>query len=157
MTPGEVREELAIEAEAIEAILAELGSLHQDVGEAGPTARELAAAGLFLANFYNGIENILKRICRYRGVEMPSGEDWHVVLVTYFCDPPRHGLPLLLQGQLASDLAPYRRFRHVVHHGYGFQLRWEDMLPGIEDAPGVWSSFRAVLESYLAELDTQHS
>ena len=68
MTPGDLREEIAIEAEALEATLTELASLHQDVGGPGPTARELAAAGLFLANFYNGIENILKRICRHQAV-----------------------------------------------------------------------------------------
>ena len=80
-----------------------------------------------------------------------------MVLVTYFCEPPEQGLPLLLDAEVANVLAPYRRFRHVVHHGYGFQLRWEDMLPGIEDAPGLWSSFRAVIDSYLVKLDTQHS
>jgi hypothetical protein len=75
MTPAELKEEVAIEVEAIETVLAELDSLRRDVAEPGPTARDLAAAGLFLANFYNGIENILKRICRYQRVEVPSGGD----------------------------------------------------------------------------------
>jgi hypothetical protein len=89
----------------------------------------LAAAALFLANFYNGIENVLKRICRFNHVDIPAGGDWHLELASSFGDLPRHGLPRLLDAQLVSDLAPYLQFRHVVHHGYGFRLRWTDMLP----------------------------
>ncbi len=81
MTPAELREEVAIEVEAIEAVLAELAGLRRDVAGRGPTTRELAAAGLFLANFYNGIENIFKRICRYQRVRLPSSEEWHTILV----------------------------------------------------------------------------
>ena len=111
--------------------------------------RELAAAGLFLANLYNGIENILKRIARFHQAAIPSGADWHIELVKAFCDPSRPGLPVLLSHSLASLLAPYRRFRHVVHHGYGFQLRWSDMFPGIEGAAQMVEAFRNSVDTYL--------
>jgi hypothetical protein len=114
-----------------------------------PSLRELAAAGLFLANFYNGIENVLKRICRSHDVEIPAGGDWHLELVKSFCDPPREGLPRLLNAELANDLAPYRQFRHVVHHGYGFRLRWLDMLPGVEGASNIFERFKNAVDDYL--------
>ena len=152
MTLSDLREEIAIQSEAIEQTLRELALLQQDVAGREPTTRELAAAGLFLANFYNRIENILKRICRYHAVEVPPGAEWHVGLVKAVCVPMQGGLPALLDEPLAQELAPYRSFRHVVHHGYGFQLRWNDMLPGIEGAFRVWSAFKEAFQSHLARL-----
>ena len=37
----------------------------------------------------------------------------------------------------------------VVHHGYGFQLNWERMSEGIENAESVYGRFKAALEEYL--------
>jgi uncharacterized protein YutE (UPF0331/DUF86 family) len=53
---------------------------------------------------------------------------------------------------LASDLAPYRKFRHVVHHGYGFQLDWERMAEGIDKVDQVYRRFKTKLEDYLNSL-----
>lgn len=155
MKATDLAEEIQIEFEAIQWTVDELMSLHQDVGQREPTVRELAAAGLFLANFYNGIENVLKRICRYHQIEMPKGEDWHLALAMWFCDPPRAGLPVLLEIELASELAPYRQFRHVVHHGYGFRLAWTDMLPGVEAAGHVFVKFKRAVEAFLARLQEE--
>lgn len=124
MKPTELAEQVDIEFEAIQLTLDEIASLRKNVSGHEPTVRELAAAGLFLANFYNGIENVLKRICRFHEIDIPASSNWHVELVKAFCDPPREGLPMLLDHQLADDLAPFRQFRHVVHHGYGFRLSW---------------------------------
>jgi hypothetical protein len=63
-----------------------------------PTVRENAAAAAFLAQFYNGIENILKRICRCHNVPLPTGDTWHTVLFQRFCSPAYADLPLLFDG-----------------------------------------------------------
>ena len=152
MKGAELREEAAIELAAIEQALSELASLCRDVARREPTVREVAAGGLFLANFYAGIENVLKRVAASYGHRIPAGPDWHVELSRAFGDPPHAGLPVLLDRQLSADLAPFRRFRHVVHHGYGHQLKWEEMLPGIEQAPDVFSRFRSRLDSHLSSL-----
>jgi hypothetical protein len=39
-----------------------------------PTVREQTAAAAFLAQFYNGIENILKRISIFYEVPLPTGD-----------------------------------------------------------------------------------
>lgn len=152
MKPTELAEQLDIEFEAIQLTVDELSSLCEDVSGREPSVRELAAAGLFLANFYNGIENVLKRICRFHEIDIPMASDWHVELTKAFCDPPAEGLPLLLNRQLADDLAPFRQFRHVVHHGYGFRLRWSDMLPGVAGAGEVFARFKAAVENHLREI-----
>ncbi len=153
MNSNELRREVYIEFDAIQSSIDELESLLHDVGDRQAAVRELAAAGLFLANFYGGIENVLKRICRFHRVEIPQGDSWHVELVRSFRDPSRQDLPPLLDLRLSDDLAPYRQFRHVIHHGYGFRLRWEDMLPGIEGARSVFERFQAAVQDYLDEME----
>jgi hypothetical protein len=56
MKPAELREEIALELEAIEATINELFALQEDVAEREPTVREKTAAAAFLAQFYNGVE-----------------------------------------------------------------------------------------------------
>ncbi len=107
MRSSELAQEIDIEFEALQMTLDQLASLRQDVAQREPSVRELAAAGLFLANFYSGLENVLKRICRFHQIELPTAGDWHLELVRAFCDPPREGLPLLLDVPLANELAPY--------------------------------------------------
>ncbi len=155
MSFNELQRELDIEFTSIQMSLDELESLLRDIADREPSIRELAAAGLFLANFYNGIENVLKRISRFNGIEIPTGENWHAELTRMFSDPPRGDLPLLLDSQLANDLSPYRQFRHVIHHGYGFRLRWPDLLPGVEGARNVFARFKAAVEQYLRDAQTE--
>ena len=95
MTSEELREEIAIELENIETVLRELSILHEEAKGREASVLEKTAASAFLAQFYSGIENILKRISRYSNVPLPSGEIWHVELFRRFCDPPRHNQHLL--------------------------------------------------------------
>ncbi|MBM4041278.1 MAG: hypothetical protein FJ290_22475 [Planctomycetes bacterium] len=152
MNATELRQEIELEFDAIERTLAELASLSSDTTGRAPTTREVAAAGLFLANFYNGVESVLKRIRLFHGIPMPSGPTWHLELLKGFCDPPREGLPLLIAAPLEGKLAPYRRLRHVVHHGYGFRFQWEQIQPGIDAAASVFQELREAVVKHLESL-----
>jgi len=123
VTPAELREDVGVELEALAAIVQELLSLQADVADREPTVREQTAAAAFLAQFYTGVENILKRISAYHNVPVPTGETWHVDLFRRFCAPAHPPLPMLFDASLEGVLAPYRRFRHVALHSYGFQLK----------------------------------
>jgi hypothetical protein len=151
--PEELREEIAVELEALKATVNELLALQEDVARRQPTIREKTAAAAFLAQFYTGIENILKRISRYHGVPLPSGETWHVDLFQRFCSPSHPDLPELFDEALASALAPYRRFRHVAFHGYGFQLDWDRMSEGVATVQDVFTRLEACLSEYLESVD----
>jgi hypothetical protein len=128
-------------------------ALQEDVARRQPTIREKTAAAAFLAQFYTDIENILKRISRYHGVPLPSGETWHVDLFQRFCSPSHPDLPELFDEALASALAPYRRFRHVAFHGYGFQLDWDRMSEGVATVQDVFTRLEACLSEYLESVD----
>jgi hypothetical protein len=153
MKPAELGEEIAVELEALEATVNELLTLQQDVAHREPTVREKTAAAAFLVQFYNGIENILKRISRYHNVPLPTGETWHVDLFQRFCPPSHPNLPTLFDEALASVLAPYRRFRHVAFHSYGFQLDWGRMAEGVANVQDVFSRLKATLSDYLETIN----
>ena len=149
MKPAELREEIAVELETMELTVNELLALQRDLSGREPTTREKTAAAAFLAQFYNGLENILKRISSYNNVSLPTGETWHVELFQRFCSPSHPDLPQLFDENLASALAPYRRFRHVMFHSYGFQLDWSRMAEGIEKVEGVFDRIKSSWSQYL--------
>jgi hypothetical protein len=153
VNPIELREEIAVELESMEMIVDELVALQLDMAHREPTTREKTAAAAFLAQFYNGIENILKRIYRYNGIPLPTGETWHVDLFQSFCSPTHSDLPQLFDQDLASALAPYRRFRHVTFHSYGFHLDWSRMVTGVENVKNIFEQFKSHISDYLKSID----
>lgn len=157
MTAEELKAEVAVEFEALQQVVAELEALRTDVGDREPSVREKTAAAAFLAQFYAGIENILKRLSRFHEVALPVGENWHLELFKRFCQPmqPRAAhspLPVLFDQALARQLGPFRRFRHVVHHGYGFQVEWDRMREGLEQVRRVFGLVRSQVEAHLTTL-----
>jgi hypothetical protein len=152
MTSNELIEEIRIELDNIEVVLKELACLYEDVKSSEVSMRDKTAAAAFLAQFYGGIENILKRISRFYNVSLPAGSLWHVELFKRFCTPPFEPLPIIFDKALSEDLSPYRKFRHVVHHGYGFQLDWDRMKEGIEKSQPVFMRFKKSIENYIKTL-----
>ena len=149
----ELKEELSIELESMDVVVKELLSLIKDISNREPTIREKTAAAGFLAQFYNGLENILKRISRFYEIPLPVGDTWHIELFRRFCSPPYPTLPLLFDDDLALTLSPFRKFRHVVHHGYGFQIDWDRMKEGISEIENIFLQIKSILSDYLKSLE----
>ncbi len=153
MTVEELREEISIELELIGDTVRELSSLRSDVGTREPTVREKTAAAAFMAQFYGGVENILKRISRFHVVPLPVGDTWHIDLFKLFCKPSHKPLPELFDEPLTATMSTFRKFRHVVYHGYGFQLDWSRMQEGMSGIEDAFHKFRVVLEKYMQTLN----
>lgn len=152
MSADEPRAEIAIEFDALQQVLHELEAWRRDVAGREPTIREKTAAAAFLAQFYSGVENILKRLSRFHRVELLAGENWPLDLFKRFCPPAQPPLPVLFDDVLARQLGPYRRFRHVVHHGYCFQIEWDRMRVGVERVAQVLEAFHHRVEAHLKTL-----
>ena len=73
--------------------------LRNELVDREPTVREVTAAGASLAQFYNGIENILKRFYKYFRKSLPQSSDRHITRLKAFCDPPEEKLPLLFSNE----------------------------------------------------------
>lgn len=153
MNREDLIEQLNIELELIETTLRELSALHADVVNKEPTVREKTAAAGFMAQFYGGVENILKRINSFYGLPLPTAETWHIELFKRFCSLPYPPLPVLFDAQLELSMAPFRKFRHVVHHGYGFQLDWARMSEGITVIDLVYQQFKKQLNAFIQTLE----
>jgi len=150
MKIDDLKEEVSIEFELMDGIINELLSLKKEISGREPTVREKTAAAAFLAQWYGGVENVLKRFYRYYNIAIPVSDNWHTEIVKGISDPPLKGLPLLIDNTLFDALAPFRKFRHVVYHGYGFQLEWDRMLPGIEQISTVFLMFKERVERLIA-------
>jgi hypothetical protein len=104
-----------------------------------------------------GIENILERILKFRGQELPAGDRWHVKLFERFCAPSESVVPAFFEGRWVERTDSFRRFRHVAHHGYALELEWERMRMGLHEARPVFVHFRSQVEQFLDGLEEEGS
>jgi hypothetical protein len=83
---------------------------------------------------------------------MPTGDSWHTDIFKRFCNPPFQPFPVLFDNSLATDLSPFRKFRHVVYHGYGFQFDWDRMKEGLGMVEDVNARFTTAVSNYANKL-----
>ena len=109
------------------------------------------AMGTYLMNFYNGAENILKRISKKYYLTMPKGESWHKELLALSSNPPSGKIAIFNQN-IVERLHPYRNFRHRFISGYGFQLKREKMLELIGNIDSLWSDIKKAVSDFWDNL-----
>jgi hypothetical protein len=66
-----------------------------------------------------------------------------------FCEPPFDKLPILFDINFKLEIASFRKFRHIVFHGYSFKINWLQMEEGIEKISDIFSDFRSKVSAYL--------
>jgi len=109
------------------------------------------AMGTYLMNFYNGIENILKRISKEYYLIMPQGNSWHKELLNLSYNAPEGKIPIFDQ-TMVERLIPYKNFRHRFISGYGFQLKGEKMLELIDHVELLWSDIKKAISGFFNRL-----
>src|SRR4030066_1361794 len=87
------------------------------------TVIELSAIATFLHNFYNGVENIFKRIFKYKQFQLGQSDTWHKDMLNMVRDNK------VINEKLHERLYDYLMFRHMFIHSYAFQLEWEKLKP----------------------------
>ena len=103
---------------------------------------ELAGVATLLHNFYNGVENILKRILIEKGSSIPQGSAWHKELLNLsekekIITPP-------IKNQLGEFLA----FRHFFSHAYALDLYAERMEPLVKSAFELYKKFKIEISKH---------
>ena len=149
MIANEYKSLILFELDRIEIVVNELVLLNTELQCQKPTTREVAAAGAFLAQFYGGIENILKLICRGADCPIPQSDLWHIELFETFCEPTSKDELTVFSRELAQKLSPYRKFRHVALHSYAFQLDWQQMHDGVRQIQQVFTETKASIMRFL--------
>ncbi len=141
----ELLREIAAEKEQISQTLT---ALEEALNRQKRTIVELAAIATFLHNFYNGIENLLKRVLQFKKVSIPDSATWHKDLLDLAVD--QHIITL----DLSRTLDEYRAFRHFFVHGYGVMLDEVRLSPLAEHLPKVWEQFEEELAAFVASIET---
>ncbi|MFX1256678.1 MAG: hypothetical protein ACFFAN_02380 [Promethearchaeota archaeon] len=90
------------------------------------TIIELAAIATFLQKAYNGMENIIKRMLKFKGISIPSTEFWHKDLLDLSINYK------IISLELSNRINEYRAFRHFFIHGYGINLDKEKLMPPLQ-------------------------
>ncbi len=109
------------------------------------------AMGTYLMNFYNGVENIIKRVCKLYYGRFPEGSTWHKELLLLSSIPPE-GKKGIFSEDIVKSLNKYLNFRHRFVSGYGFQLEAEKMFDLVEGCPGLWIEIKGQIETFLKSL-----
>ena len=129
-----------------EHILDTLRALNEALGRKEKTVVELAAISTFLQNTYNGMENMLKRVLKFKGISIPVSESWHKDLLDLSVNNQ------IISLELSKRLDEYRAFRHFFMHGYGIMLDREKLMPLAENLPDLWKDFESELDTFIKSL-----
>jgi hypothetical protein len=121
-----LQEQVALERRQLHRLFSVYRPLLEKCAASAPDDIELSALAAMLHSFYNGMENIFKRITLELGDLMPGGESWHKELLDGMTDGTGNR-NAVLSPQLRGRLKEYMEFRHVFRHAYTFDLRWDRM------------------------------
>lgn len=146
MTKSQIREYCEAEFENIDAVVSELFSI-VTAEKSGYSIAELAAIATFVHNFYNGIENILKRVLSFKQIEMRDTPTWHKDLLKVSSDKG------IISNELYNTLSNYLSFRHFFVHAYSFTLRWEDLEPLVDSLRETLNKFKSAIYDYIDKVD----
>ncbi len=119
--------------------------------EREPTVDELAALAAILHAFYNGVENIFKRVAVTLNEGPPRGPFWHANLIDAMSEIRPHR-PALLSESLSEMLQEYLDFRHLFRQAYSFELRWQKMKHLVLGLDEVLRRLEHELDTFLADL-----
>jgi len=119
-----------------------------------PDKIEIAALGLFLHSFYNGIENIIKIIIKEKFGKLPSGIKWHKELLD-LCFEYIDFQNKLFSEELKDVLDDYLSFRHFIRNTYSFRIKWERMEDLILNVYENWNKIKTEIVNYIEQYKEQ--
>lgn len=146
MTKRQLNDYCRAEFENIDSVLSELALVIKPKKQKYSVA-DLAAAATFIHNFYNGIENILKRVLVYLNVDTKETPTWHKDLLKTSLDKK------IISDKLYDALLNYLSFRHFFVHAYSLTLRWEELKPLVNSLESTLREFKTAIHDYINNLD----
>lgn len=143
------RQQIEVELELLTQLMDEHHALIQEVREREPSPIERSALAVLLHSFYNGVENVFKRIALEIDGYLPSSDRWHRDLLDAMTSATTNR-PAVLGPELRNELAVYMGFRHFFRHLYTFQFDWAKMAEPVFAVETVHSQVARALVEFLA-------
>lgn len=109
----------------------------------------LYAVALSLQHFYTSLETILKRIIKELEGDIPDGESWHNELLDMSVVEVEKIRPEIISKKILVKFDRLRRFRHVVRHGYEYELDWEQMQPLVSSLDDIISVLKDDIKDFI--------
>lgn len=128
-----------------------VSSIKRSIERKEKTVVELAAISTFLQNTYNGMENILKRVLKFKRVSIPVSASWHKDLLDLSVNNQ------IISLELSKKLDEYRAFRHFFIHGYGVLLDKERLMPLADSLPDLWKDFEFEIATFMKSFNNEPS
>ncbi|MEA1869780.1 MAG: hypothetical protein U9N09_06520 [Euryarchaeota archaeon] len=132
-----------------EYVLDTFQALNEALQRKEKTVVELAAIATFLQNMYNGMENILKRVLKFKRISIPASASWHKDLLDLSVNNQ------IISLELSKRLDEYRAFRHFSIHGYGVLLDKERLMPLADGLPNLWKDFEFEIATFMESFNSQ--
>ncbi|MBW2368103.1 MAG: hypothetical protein JRH15_09475 [Deltaproteobacteria bacterium] len=128
-----LRDKIDIDIENINRVFAEMPT-HETLPHL--STLELAGVATLLHNFYNGTENIIKRILIEKGLNIPQGSSWHKELLNLAVSEG------IISNHIKEQLGEFLAFRHFFSHAYAIDLYAERMEPLVKSASNLYEAFQ---------------
>jgi hypothetical protein len=145
-----VRKQVALERQQLRRLLDTYHGLLRKCETSPPDDVELSALAAMVHSFYNGIENIFKRIAEELDGQLPrSSGFWHRELLDTM-NRPGGVRPAVISENLVECLDSYLDFRHFFRHAYIFNLRWDRMKGLVLGCEGTLKLLEDELDRFFA-------
>lgn len=148
----ELKEEIEIELKEINRLFEIFTGLLEYIKSNDPDGIEIVALGGFLHSFYNGIENIFKRIAIHFCDDLSQGEFWHSKLLDGMVLKTSKR-PSVISKSLRDQLDIYLQFRHVFRHSYSFNLQWGKMKQLVFECNELFNMLQKELITFLEKVN----
>jgi hypothetical protein len=142
------RKQQATEREQLQRLLSGIHGLLAKCRDTAPTEIELSALAATLHSFYNGAENIFKRVLVELDGQSVRGNLRRRELLLHMKTPTEHR-PALLPKELHDTMNEYLRFRHVFRNSYSFDLDWQKISPLVLHLEETFQKLENALDDFL--------
>ena len=149
-------------AERIRAELDEIERVQRRIETGWERARQSAddhyldGVALNLHGFYSGLERIFELIATRIDGTLPTGENWHQLLLQQMTTEIPGVRPAVISENTFTQLDEYRGFRHVVRNVYTFRFEPAKIQKLVDDISSLYTQVQAELLAF-AEFLKQRS
>lgn len=145
-----VQKQVAIDRANINQLFTSYAFVLVELSEESPGFIEISALSTMLHSFYNGVENIFKRVALEIDGDVPSGVASHSALLSSMAQPTGNRPPLISIA-MQNQLSAYLSFRHAFRHMYTFQLKWSKMHNLVIESETTWQQLQTELDLFFMQ------